>query len=497
MGRRRWLLAWVLCIGCGDDESASGKEGEGEGAGEGEAEAEAEGEGEAEAEGEGGIIKPPNPKREKPPADVCAEDTSLEETLYLSADDSNSQASPVIARANLYGLSELGWLRTYEFLNYYTFDYEPADGGSLRVVPQLRAIDGDPSAYTLQIGVQSAAESLANRRNFNLTFVLDNSGSMEGEPIELERQVLYAIASILHEGDVVSMVTWNTANTVVLDSHGVSGSDDEVLLSAIAELDSGGGTDLNGGLEAGYELATGNYDEEMLNRVILISDGQANAGITAVDLIAASADDAENEGIYLVGVGVGTGYNDTLMDEVTDAGKGAYLFVDTADEAWLQFGGERVLANLELAAMDVQLELALPPDVRMEEFYGEEYSKDPKEVEPQHLGPNDAMLFFQTLRACASGVEDSTIEIIAHYVDPETREEQSSSWTGTIADLLAGENEQLRKGAAIVAYAELLKSGDQTSKQCDLINALVAAEATALGDSELADIAAALDEYCD
>ena len=86
----------------------------------------------------------------------------------------------------------------------------------------------------------------------NLTFVLDTSGSMAGLPIAVERATVLAIAENLRAGDVVSMVTWNTANRVMLDSHQVTGPSDALLVQSAQTLQASGGTDLNGGLVAGY-----------------------------------------------------------------------------------------------------------------------------------------------------------------------------------------------------------------------------------------------------
>ena len=71
---------------------------------------------------------------------------------------------------------------------------------------------------------------------------------------------------------------------------------------------------------AGYALANAHRAEGGINRVVLISDGHANAGVIEEEIIGENAEDADGEGIYLVGVGVGDGVNDTLMDVVTDAG---------------------------------------------------------------------------------------------------------------------------------------------------------------------------------
>ena len=79
----------------------------------------------------------------------------------------------------------------------------------------------------------------------------------------------------------------------------------------------------------------------MLNRLVLISDGGANAGVTDIEIIAENAAYGGSDGIYLVGVGVdkNSNYNDELMDDVTDAGKGASVFLPDEDEIWDRSSG--------------------------------------------------------------------------------------------------------------------------------------------------------------
>ena len=188
------------------------------------------------------------------------------------------------------------------------------------------------------------------------------------------------------------------------------------------------------------------------------NDGQANVGTTQADLIARHSDDSEQEGIYLVGVGCGNGYDDTIMDTVTDAGKGAYIFIDTKEEAKKMFY-DRFISNLEIAVMDVRVELTLPPTMDIKRFYGEEYSQVEEEVEPQHLAPNDAMIYSQVLESCdpESLTGDEEFKVIARYIDPATRNEKSDEVTETLNGLLEKDSPQLLKGEAVVAYAEALK----------------------------------------
>jgi Ca-activated chloride channel family protein len=269
-----------------------------------------------------------------------------------------------------------------------------------------------------------------------------------------------ALASQLRAGDVVNVVTWNTEQNVLLDNHAVQGADDPALIAVADGLDAEGGTDLNAGLVRGYALATQTFAPERLNRLILISDGGANVGVTNAELIAQHSGLNDDEGIYLVGIGTGPvqSYTDALMDTVTDAGRGAYVYLDSIEEA------DRILRDrfdevMEVAARGVQIELTLPWYYRMHRFYGEEYSKDPKEVKPQHLAPGDTMVLLQTLQACdASLVSDKDpVRVRVRWNEPISHLQREVASETTLGALALGGAAQLHKAQAIVAAAEALK----------------------------------------
>ena len=429
-------------------------------------------------------------------------DPSTPEVLYLSADDSNSMASPAIARRIIQseaGIVPSGIIRTYEFLNYYNVLFDPPEPGELKIVPQM--VQGETAAdMELQIGVQAEAAA-SPRRAMTLTFVLDTSGSMSGSPISLEAATVRAVAATLRAGDIVNAVTWSTSNAVVLSGHEVSGPNDPAIINLANGIVSGGGTDLHGGLVAGYDLAEQHYGNNRINRMMLISDGGANVGVTDENLIGEKADDENKEGIYLVGVGVGDGVNDTLMNVVTDAGNGAYVYIDSEDEATKMFGG-RFAETMDVAARAVQVKATLPWYFQMYEFHGEQYSGDPKKVKPQHLAPGDSMVFHQILRACdASEIKgDDPMEFAATWSDPFDYSEKSTSVSMTIDELLAGELEALKRGRAIVAYAEALKlipeqSLEERGETIDEVLAVVAEADPEGNDPEMLEIKQLLASY--
>ena len=304
----------------------------------------------------------------------------------MSPDDSNSMSSPVQVRnAVLSAWNSLSSapIRPWEFLNYYSFDYPAAEQGELALHTSLLQGDGEAEGeFKLQIAVSSPAMMAADRAKMNITLVLDESGSMSGSPMELQKETCRVIASSLRSGDIVSMVGWDTANATILAGHDVSGPNDPVVVDACNGLEAGGGTDLHGGLVAGYGLADASFDETRINRIVLMSDGGANAGITDEEIIAQYAGSNDQDGIYMVGVGVGDeSYNDQLMDHVTDIGKGASVYIDSEAEAQKIFG-DRFLSTMAVAARDVQVRLDMPPGFEIVKFSGEEFSADPTEIEP-------------------------------------------------------------------------------------------------------------------
>lgn len=423
--------------------------------------------------------------------ETCDADAPV--TLFLSPDDSNSTSSPVLAREAVLG--DFGGLasvpiRTWEFLNYYSFNYKTAERGQVTLTPELTRAGDD--AFVLQIGVASEWIAAPDRPLMNLTLVLDESGSMSGEPIELEREVCRQIAGSLRDGDIVSVVGWDTENAIKLAGHEAAGPGDQTLVQVCNGLSAGGGTDLHGGLQAGYALAHEHFDAARVNRVVLVSDGGANAGVTDIDLIGEGAGGQDEEGIYLVGVGVGTPatYNDGLMDHVTDAGRGASLFIPSAAEARKMLH-DRFVQTLGVAARDVRVRLDLPAGFSITRFSGEEYSTEEAEIEPQHLAPNDAMVFHQTLETCAPALlgDGAEFTVQVRWKDPVSFAERELSTTRTFVEALADASPMLKKGAAIFAYAEALKAvRDGTGDTAAAFAAVSEAEKALPGDADLAEI---------
>jgi Ca-activated chloride channel family protein len=98
--------------------------------------------------------------------------------------------------------------------------------------------------------------------------------------------------------------------------------------AAVNRVRVGGGTNLGAGLQAGIDLLGSSDGNANAARIILISDGLANKGITdarALGGIAAVA--VENE-FAVSTVGVGAEFNEYLMTAIADQGTGNYYYLE-------------------------------------------------------------------------------------------------------------------------------------------------------------------------
>ncbi len=395
--------------------------------------------------------------------DTCDDQTPVE--LFISPDDSNSMSSPIQVReAVLNGSKNLSSIpiRAFEFFNYYSFPYLAAMPGTVSLETALFQSPTDPAGeYLLQIGISSEVVANTARPPVNVTMVLDTSSSMQGDPIERLKDVARAIAASLRLQDKVSIVTWNTNQVPILAGFQVTGPNDPTLVSKIEALDASGGTDLHAGLEAGYALANQVWEVGRINRLVLVSDGGANVGVTETQVIADNAALNNDDGIYLVGVGVGNPntYDDTMMDRVTIAGRGASVFIANEEEAWKTFN-QRFVNTMMVAARNMQIRLDLPPGFEIVETSAESLNPNPNpaDIDPQHLAPNDSMVLHQRIRTCAPGTVDDTSELTVNvkYEHPVSYSMQEVSSTVTFNDLLSATDPLLHKGMAISAYTSAL-----------------------------------------
>ncbi len=414
------------------------------------------------------VAKQPQPAPQRPaeparPARPAPQDEPFPTeptTKYLSADDSNSMASPAIARRLIRARKYVhpDYVRSYEFLNYYSFNYPaPPPGAEVALYPELRPA-AKPGEYNLQIGVRALDRARAEMKPLNAVVLVDVSGSMAGESYKLAKGFVKKLVRALRPGEKISLVSANRTATKLLEG-AVVGPDTAAKVDAIVDgIFPTDITNLEAGIAAAYELAGKTYGQTHSTRVIIVSDGAANAGELSKATIAKGAEDADRQGVYLAGIAVGEGFDDSLMDGVTDKGRGAYVFLDAEAEIDRLLGDRSFVAAFDVAVKDVRLKLVLPAGWKVREFHGEQMSSVASEVVPQYLSPNDQMLYHLVVATNqpADKLQAAQFEVEAEYRPIGAPATKKVGLKSKVAQMLQSDR-GLRKGDAVVRYAETLK----------------------------------------
>ena len=119
----------------------------------------------------------------------------------------------------------------------------------------------------------------------DLIIVLDRSGSMRGHKLNCAKDAAYELLSTLSSWDRFALVSYSNRVTRHSGLMKVTPSNRVHLRSVIGEIFAGGGTNLGAGLKEGIELMSAAKMGGRMRKVILISDGLANHGVTDPEIL--------------------------------------------------------------------------------------------------------------------------------------------------------------------------------------------------------------------
>lgn len=391
---------------------------------------------------------------EAPPADWGA-------AIYLSNDDSMSLSSAqrVIWAIDRYEPIPRAHVRPHELLNYFSFQTAPVPHErDFSVVANIEPKPSEAGIYSLALAVQGRPLTTDTRRNVNLSYVIDRSGSMadEGRMDYLKRGLLRSLAELKH-GDIVHLVLFDSSACTLAQNFVVGRDSHQRLADLIRQIEPRGATNVHEGLSQGYAVADAAYQPAYTNRVVLVTDALTNTGVTDQGLISMVGRNYDARRIRLSGVGVGSEFNDSLLDELTERGRGAYVFLGSEAEVDAVFGS-RFVSLIETVANDVHFRLHLPPSLAMNVFYGEEASTQKERVQAIHYFANTSQLFLSDLKTRYGGLStQDDIMLTIEYEDPETLTKQVEEYAFNLGTIL-GESRNVRKAQLVNRFVRAVGS---------------------------------------
>ncbi|HEX6057965.1 MAG TPA: VWA domain-containing protein, partial [Gemmatimonadaceae bacterium] len=227
------------------------------------------------------------------------------------------------------------------------------------------------SGYIVRVllRLEGRAPDAAARIPLDLSLVLDRSGSMAGEKLARAREAAAFLVRRLRPDDVVSVVAYDSEVTTVAPP--AAGDARADLAGRIVSIEPGGSTNLSGGWLRGHELvadgkrarAAAGADRAM-HRVLLLTDGLANAGITDPERLVALCRSAAAKGVTTTTIGFGADYDEQLLRAMADAGGGSTYYIEEPNQAAGVFE-EEIEGLLSLAAQNVAVDVEVESAVQL------------------------------------------------------------------------------------------------------------------------------------
>ncbi len=236
---------------------------------------------------------------------------------------------------------------------------------------QNKLVQGGDGTVYLSVDVEAPAASASGtpRQATDLIVVLDHSGSMAADNrLPFAKQALRALLEQLTVEDRFGLVVFDSNAAIASGLVPVDADSRSRLHQLVDSIQPGSGTNMSAGLLLADKLQRGS-DGSRQHKILLLSDGEANEGIVAPAELARLSTGINEHGAVVSTIGMGLGFNETLMSSLADAGMGSYAYLE-------HLGGLAGILNHNLndarntVAHASRLELTLPGEVSLTDAGG-------------------------------------------------------------------------------------------------------------------------------
>jgi Ca-activated chloride channel homolog len=384
-------------------------------------------------------------------------------------------------------------VRVEELVNYFKYTYAAPTAQPFSVAMDMAPSPFDNDRQILRVGVSTKPLSVSERKQANLVFLVDVSGSMQSpDKLPLAKRSLRILVDNLKDGDTVALVTYAGNTRVVLPPTGALHRNK--ILSAIEELESGGGTAMGDGVKLAYREAAKKLSPNSVSRVIVLSDGDANIGNTTHDQILSTIKGHVKEGVTLSTIGFGMGnYKDETMEQLANKGNGNNFYIDGLSAAKRVFQ-EQLGATLEVVAKDVKLQVDFD-QARVTRYRligyenrnvrDEDFRNDKVDAGEIGAGHQVTALYELELAAGWAGKTEPLATVRVRHKEPRGETATEAAFplaASSIAPAFAQATTDMRFAFAVAAFADVMRGGED-AKKWDLKTVRSIAQAAA-GTSE-------------
>ena len=333
-----------------------------------------------------------------------------------------------------------------------------------------------------------ANEQLAAKTSppLNLSIVVDRSGSMKGERLRKAVDAARGMIRRLRDGDTVSVVTYNTKTEVVVAPTRIDRASQDRVSAALDGIEAKGDTCISCGIEEGMAMLR--RTSNGVSRMLLLSDGEATAGIRDVAGFRNVAARARAMGAPISSIGVDVDYNERVLSALAQDSNGEHYFVENPVELSRVFDKE-LNALVATVAKGAELSVQLAPGVALEKVFDRAFRQDGDRVVVSmgDFTQSEKKSLLLKLRI-PKGAEGRRTVADVQLAFQDLAENRKGECSGTLAAMLSNDSSQVSALDGLVA-ARLARSETAGAifKANDLFRAgdLKGAEAALVKQSEL------------
>lgn len=303
------------------------------------------------------------------------------------------------------------------------------------------------------------------RPQINISMVIDRSGSMDDRnKLNFVKEAASFVVDEIEENDKLGIVEYDDRiNTLWPLRFNTSKN---MVKKLINNLQARGSTNLCGGLVSGIEEIQKSYDQERVNRVLLLSDGLANQGITSPARIADIVTKAANSGLTVSTIGVGLDYNEDLLQNIAECGKGNYYYIEDPVQIKEIFQ-EELSSIFKTVAKNVNVKFTGSQIVKSLNAYGYKESGDNNiktiTLANMYSGEEKMVLLKISVKPDKKGVQDLGILSLSYY-DCFVNENVSFEISLTIDASIDSVEVEKSVKKEVAAEAELIRADDEHEK---------------------------------
>lgn len=350
--------------------------------------------------------------------------TETAPSSYFSLDKNTAAYSLVRSQINSGRSISPDSVRVEEMINYFDYSFPaPEDGDAMRATTYLSYCPWNSANKLMLVGLKTK-EIRLDASAGNYVFLIDVSGSMSGdERIGMAKKSVELLLNNLGEGDVLSVVTYANGTNTVVDGMECTDGNKQKILDKVKSLRAYGGTNGAGGLELAYNTAEKHFITGGNNRVIMISDGDFNIGMSDKTDMKEYIQNNAQSGVYLSVLGVGMGNTrDDMLETLATCGNGNYAYLDNETEA-KKVLTEDINGTLITVAKDAKAKVTFTDAVTKYRLIGydtkalsqDEYEND--KTDAGEIGSNLCVAALYEITLSDVSENDSYAEIEVSYKD--------------------------------------------------------------------------------